>query len=336
MNRDNPILEQSQVPDFPFMTAKDKIAQGVNPPSPLVGDLLFRKTIAALAAPEDSFKTNWAIQLAVCLAMGIPCYSYSCKKSQVAYLILEGGEDYILERLEQKIEAMGVNRNEALQGIYVLDCPSIQLDDEATTQRLEQTLLGLNPRPEVVIFDPITYALDEDVRYSPNKTKLVRNSNKIAKKIGGVVLLIMHTRKGAKNNIDTDDFLGSGVIARAAATRIKLYRKENGNRVNMYVKTRHAERPAPISLLWKYPLLEVEETILRPREECKVAILNALENAPYNLKTAVLGNLVEQVSERTEHNVKTVRSAISNLEVEGKVEILRVQDSAAKVVKLVE
>ena len=334
MNDNSTDVLQSQVPNFNFMTAKDRIAQGISPPRPLVGNLLFRKTIAGLTAPEDSHKTNCATQLAICLSLGIPCYSYSCKKSQVAYLVLEGGEDYILERLEEKIEAMGVNRDEALQGIYILDCPSMQLDDEATAQRLKQNLLDLNPRPEVVILDPITYALNEDVRYSPNKTKLVRNSLEIAKVLDGVVLLIVHTRKGAKDNADMDDFLGSGQIARAAATRIKLYRKDN--RVNMYVKVRHSERPNPLSLVWKHPLLEVEQEILRPREEAKAAILQALENAPYNIKATVLGELVRQVAQSTEHNEKTVRAAITNLEVEGKVEILRVQDSATKVVKLVE
>ena len=231
---------QSQAGCFPFMTAKDRIAQGTNLPSPLVGDILFRKTMAVLGAPEDSFKTNWAIQLAVCLALGIPCFSYSCKKAQVAYLVLEGGEEYILERIEQKIDAMGANRDEALQGIYTLDCPSIQLDDEETINKLENTLLNLSPKPEVVILDPITYAMDGDVRFSPDKTRLCRNAIRIAEKIDGVVLLIMHTRKGAKDNPDMDDLLGSGQIARAAATRIKLYRTGD-NGVNMYIKTRHAE-----------------------------------------------------------------------------------------------
>jgi len=127
---------QNQTQYFPIMTAQDRIARGISSPSPVVGDLLFGGTIAALGAPQDSFKTNWIIQLAICLAVGIPCYSYSCRKSQVAYLVLEGGEDYILERIEEKIEAMGVNREEALRGIYTLNCSQLQLDDEDTIRQL--------------------------------------------------------------------------------------------------------------------------------------------------------------------------------------------------------
>ena len=328
---------QSQAQYFPIMTAQDRIARGISSPSPLVGDLLFGGTIAVLGAPEDSFKTNWAIQLAICLAVGIPCYSYSCRKSQVAYLVLEGGEDYILERMEEKIDAMGVNREEALRGIYTLNCSQLQLDNEDTIRKLGDSLRNLDPKPDVVIFDPITYALDEDVRYSPNKTRLIRNANRIIKELdGGVVLLVVHTRKGAKDNADMDDFLGSGQIARAAATRIKLYRGDD-DRVSVYAKTRHAERPDKISLVWRHPLLELEPITLRPREDCKVAVTDALENAPYahyGLKAMVLGDLVTQVSISMNHNPKTVRSAITNLVVEGKVEILRVEGSAAKVVRL--
>ena len=325
---------QNQAQRFPIMTAQDRIAQGVSSPSPLVGNLLFGRTIAVLGAPEDSFKTSWAIQLAICLAVGAPCYSYSCRKSQVAYLILEGGEDYILERMEEKIDAMGVNREEALRGIYTLNCSQVQLDDEDTIRTLGDTLRDLDPKPNVVIFDPITYALDEDVRYSPNKTRLIRNANKIVEELdGGVVLLVVHTRKGAKDNADMDDFLGSGQIARAAATRIKLYRGD-GDRVSVYAKTRHAERPDKISLVWRHPLLELEQAILRPREECKATVIHALENAPYNLRAMVLGDLVTQVSRITKHNPKTVRSAITNLVVDGEVEILRVEGSATKIVRL--
>jgi hypothetical protein len=239
-----------------------------------------------------------------------------------------------LERFEQKIEALGLNRDEVLQRIYTMDCSALQLDDEATATRLEDTLLRLDPKPDVIILDPITYALNEDVRYSPNKTKLIRNMNRMLKNMNGVVLLIVHTRKGARDNADMDDFLGSGQIARAAATRIKLYRGID-DRVNMYVKTRHSDRQDKVALKWRHPLLEIEQVTLRPREEARVAVLQALENAPYNLRAAVLGDLVRQVANSSRHNEKTVRAAITNLEVEGKITVERVENSASKVVKLV-
>lgn len=65
------------------------------------------------------------------------------------------------------------------------------------------------------------------------------------------------------------------------------------------------------------------------------AIVHFLENAPYNLRAAPLGEMVRQVAENTNHHENIVLSAITDLEVEGKITISGVQGSTAKVVKLV-
>lgn len=78
------------------MTVKDRLNQGgLSSPEPIVSGLLFNKSVAVLGAQDDSFKTHFTIQLAICLTLGIPCYSFSTKPSYVAYMVLEGGESYI-------------------------------------------------------------------------------------------------------------------------------------------------------------------------------------------------------------------------------------------------
>ena len=140
------------------------------PPEPIVAGLLFRKTIAVLGAPDDSFKTNWAIQLAVSVASGIPFLSHSCRESRVVYVVLEGGQDYVLERFEEKINAMGVDKAKVMRNVYVMDCTEYQLDDKDDVKRLEGAIDEVSPIPDLVILDPITYALNEDVRFSPANT----------------------------------------------------------------------------------------------------------------------------------------------------------------------
>lgn len=315
-----------------IVTMKEKLEQGgLTLPEPIVSGLLFRKSMCILGAPEDSFKTNWALQLAICLASGIPCYSYSCRQSRIVYLVLEGGEDYILERLEEKIAALDVAPDEVMARIYVDDCSMKPLDDENVAQELEDKLTAIQPTPDVVIFDPITYALNEDVRFSPEKSKLCRNLIRIATTINGVTLPVLHCRKGAHDNDNMDDLLGSSVVVAAAATRIKLFR--DGDSVNMYVKTRYAERPEKTSLCWKHPLLEIRQVDLKPREEAKAAIMVALQGVP--TKEVVLGELVNTVAKKSGHNEKTVRSAVGNLVLEGKVALERVPKSATKKVKLI-
>ena len=320
------------IPDIEIITVKERLEKGdIVQPEPIVSGLLFRKSMAVLGAPDDSFKTHWALQLAISLAAGIPCFSHSVKKSNVVYLFLEGGEGYILERLEEKVAAMGVKRDEVLGKIHIRDCSGMRLDDKKITEGLEATLITTEPMPDIVILDPITYALNEDVRFSPEKVKLCRNLLSIANSINGVTLPIIHCRKDTQDNDNMDDFLGTSIVAAAAATRIKLYR--DGNLLNMYAKTRYAERPDKISLVWKHPLLEVAPEVLKPREEAKRRIIEVLKGNP---SIAVqLGDLVSKVSELTEHNPKTVRAAIQNLEVEGNITTFRLPKSAIKIVKLV-
>lgn len=313
-------------------TVKERIDQGcIEPPEAVVSELLFRNSMAVLGAPEDSFKTHWALQLAISLAAGISFFTHSVKKANVVYLILEGGEGYILERLEEKVDALSLDRDEVLGKIHISDCSSIRLDDKETAAALAVTLINLDPTPDVVIFDPITYALNEDVRFSPEKSKLCRNLIGIAKRINGIMLPVIHCRKNTKDDDSMEDFLGTSIIAAAAATRIKLFR--NGDIVNMYAKTRYAEKPDVTRLLWKSPLLKVTPEILKPREEARRAVLQTLMGNPeVELK---LNDIINSVSQVTKHNPKTIRAALRNLEVEEKVKINNLPKSAVKVVSLV-
>ncbi len=325
-------MEKESLLVLELVSVKERLEKGdIVPPEPIVSGLLFRKSLAVMGAPEDSFKTHWALQLAISLAAGIPCYSYSCKKGTVVYLILEGGEAYILERLEEKIAAMGLDRKEVMERIYTSDCSQLPLDDKYVAQEIERELLAKSPKPDVVIFDPITYALDEDVRFSPKKAKLCRNLLWIAEQINGVTLPIIHCRKDAKDNNNLDDFLGTSIVADAAATRIKLYRKDN--MVNMYAKTRYAERPDKTSLVWKHPVLVPIQSTLRPREEAKRAIIQLLKNN--RDKKYTIGELTGTIAKETDHNEKTVRHALGNLHLEGKITIAPLPKSAIKMVKLV-
>jgi len=321
------------VSEIEFMSFNERLDKGdVKPPEAIVSGLLFRNSIAVMGAPEDSFKTHFALQLAISLAAGIPCFSFSCRKSSVVYLILEGGQDYIFERLEQKMDAMKVSREEVGERLYPIDFAAVRLDEDGNVQKLEGILEAIEPTPDVVILDPITYALDEDDRYSLKKAKLCRNLLRIANTINGLVFPIIHCRKSAEDNNNMDDFLGSGIWARAAATRIKLYRTDE-TQVKTHFKTRYAERPEDLSLAWHYPLLHVLPEQLKPRKECKVKILAFLEGSQG--KQLLLAQLVQQVIEETGHNEKTVRAAIGNLEFEGKLSIEKLPKSAAKIVKLV-
>lgn len=61
--------------------------------------------------------------------------------------------------------------------------------------------------------------------------------------------------------------------------------------------------------------------------------MNGRKNGQNDFK---LSELAKIVATKTNHNFKTVRAALANLELEGKITISRLPKSATKIVKLVD
>jgi len=308
-------------------STKEMIEKGTIPAKP-VGFYMFRKSVTYVGAPEDSFKTQWAIQLAISLALGKPCYGCSCKKCIVLYVVLEGGKDYILERIEDKIEAMDVDRDEVLSNLFVVDLTSRSLKKEDDVSKLKEEMLRIPA--DVIFLDPISTFLAEDERFSPLRTIFTNNLIEVAQTLDAAIVLIAHCRKATHDNNNMDEIAGHSVLKNASATRIKLFRhKDNTDLVSVYEKTRYAERPDKIILRWRPPLLEMSPEELKPRQEIEVAILKYLnENGEQPLT-----KFTTIIAKNTEHNAKTVRAVISNLEMDGKITLEPVPKSSKKIVK---
>ena len=300
-------------------------------PEPIVSGWIFRDTLVVLGAPENSFKTTLSIQLSICLAAGIPFFNFQCKSCIVVYLVLEGGKGYMLERIEEMVNAMGLDNNLVLSRIYIEEFSSSQLNDEAFVRNTGAALMKLDQKPDFIVFDPVTYALSEDVRYSPTMTMLAGNMIQLAKSINGVSMVILHCRKGATDDDNMDDLLGSSVLADAAATRIKLYRK--GDDLHVFSKTRYAETPETINLCFRHPILTIAPEQLKPREESRRVVLKILEQCQDQKKH--LAELVEEAKQKTSHNPKTIRAAIEDLETKGTLQLCKIPHSALKYAKLV-
>jgi len=308
-------------------TTREIIEKGIAPAKPL-GFNIFRKSITYVGAPEDSFKTQWAVQLAISLTLGKPCYGYSCKKCIVLYAVLEGAKDYILERIEEKVEAMGVDRDEVLSNLFVVDLTNKSLSNKDDVLELKERML--QTPADVIFLDPISALLAEDERFSSLRTIFATNLLEVAETIDGAIVLIAHCRKGTHNNNDMDEIAGHSVMKNLSATRIKFFRhKDRKDWLSIYQKTRYAERPEKIELRWKAPLLEMRLGVLKPREIIRKEILKYLaENGEQ-----ILSEFTFKIAEKIKHNSKTVRIVLDNLEIEGEIRIDKVPHSAKKIVK---
>lgn len=318
--------DQNQMLSIPTMD--ERLKQGTRLPEQLMSNaLVVRREITILSGLEDSFKTTIACQAAVCLAAGIPCLGFSCQQcNTVVYLVIEGTDDYILERMENMAHALGVPLDVISKRIRVSPYYLRPLGEPEVLNELIGTLADI--RPDVIICDPVTYSLTGDLRYSPVMQALGKNLAAVARRFNAAVVGVMHTRKGTQDNDNMDDIMGSSVLADIAACRIKVYR--SGDTLNLYAHTRYGPRPDPVKLIYTNPLFVVSDEIRKPRDKARLGVIQELRDR----SPRVLGELVRQVTIGTNANEKTVRAAISDLEVELKVFVIRSPGSAVKQVHL--
>ncbi len=309
-------------------TMSERLKKGTTAPEQLVSNaLLTRESITLFGGAEDSFKSFLMCQLSVCLASGSSWLGHSCRQcNTVVYLVMEGGDDYILERIESIACELGQNLPDVFARIRVVPYLYEPLDMDEAPENLYAALKEVNP--DVVICDPVTYQMSQDVRYSPTMTRLGTNLLKIARDLNTAVVAVLHTKKNSQNSNDMDDFIGSSILKDMAASRIKVFRQED-KQMELYAKTRYAERPDTIKLVFKYPVFDVVEEVAKPRAKAMMGVTDYLERCGQE----VLGILVEMVKQAQTVNEKTVRAVISALEVEGLLKIEPMPGSARKLVK---
>jgi RecA-family ATPase len=334
---DTPILIPSEQlekfyqrhPDLRAPTIRERLEEGIKLPGHIVSGLIVRKYLTVFGGEEDTFKSTMMCQLAVCVAGGIPWLGFSCEKGKVAYLVMEGTDDYIIERMVNIAATLGVPQDVVGDEIRVINFSQKPLDKKDETDKLHE-LLKID-KPDVAICDPVTYMISKDIRYSPTVNSLSDNLQAIAKDLNLAIIVVMHTKKGTRDTESMDDIVGSSMLKDKAASRIKVFRlgDTQQNQLHFYAKTRLSERPDMLNLVFTDPAIEVVETQLRPRQQAKRDVLASLNQS----HPQVLGELVSSIKSG---NPKTVRAAINDLEVEKKLSVTRVPGSATKMVELLQ
>jgi RecA-family ATPase len=90
------------------------------PPAPMINDYLFKRTVAWLHGRWGSFKSFVAVDMACCVATGIPWHGHDVAQGNVLYLAAEGSQG-----LGQRFEAWEKHhRNPDMDRLKVLPMPA--------------------------------------------------------------------------------------------------------------------------------------------------------------------------------------------------------------------
>ncbi len=176
----------------------------------LIGNVLRQGHKLLLAGPSKAGKSYALIELAICIAEGLPWLGFPCARGRVMYVNLELDRASCLHRFRDVRQAMGAPSRHSVD-IWNLRGHSIPMD------KLAPKLIrrALKKNYIAIIIDPIYKVITGDENSADQMAKFCNQFDKVCTELGCAVIYCHHHSKGsqgAKRSMDRAS--GSGVFAR--------------------------------------------------------------------------------------------------------------------------
>jgi hypothetical protein len=236
-----PSLPEGKKRDAPFefklLTGMEIAAMDIPPKEWLIENLLTAKSVNFLAGEEGCGKSLLAMNLALAVATGAGYWlKYPIAQSgKVLYLNNEMAFDDYARRMKAMMHSLS-SPGEVANLIAPREVPSLVECWDA----LNRTCQELQPR--LLVIDCLYFAHDEDESDSARMKALMRQVMTLRDRYGLAVLLIHHTKKGARyEKMHNDLMRGSSVFGGVADTVLQMMRSGTleGKRILKPTKFRH-------------------------------------------------------------------------------------------------
>ena len=177
---------------------------------PLIAGVLRQGHKMLLAGPSKAGKSFALIELAICIAEGLPWLGFQCAQGKVMYVNLELDRASCLHRFRDVREAMGAPRAHSVD-IWNLRGRSIPMDKLAP--KLIRRCMKKNYI--AIIIDPIYKVITGDENSADQMAKFCNQFDKVCTELGCAVIYCHHHSKGSQGGKRSmDRASGSGVFAR--------------------------------------------------------------------------------------------------------------------------
>jgi AAA domain len=182
----------------------------LDPPEPLIADVLYRATLAVLFGAPGSYKTIVALDWAQCVAGCLPWQAREVRGGPVLYVAAEGSAS-----LGQRFAAWRKGFNlEPPEQLLVLPMP---VDLRNRHQVGDVAEWAAETRPALAVFDTLARCMvGGDENSAKDMGELIDGADRIRQASGATVLLVHHTGK------DGIDARGSSALRGAADTMVKV------------------------------------------------------------------------------------------------------------------
>jgi hypothetical protein len=218
---------------FAFTTLSELAARPK--PEMLIGRVLTCAGTSLLTAKHASFKSFFALDMALCVATGTSWHGETIKPGPVVYVAAEGASG-----LEKRVRAWMIDHDESdfPPDFHVLDEPARIADAGVLTAFIE-AVSGL--RPALIVLDTLARcAVGLDENSARDMGLFVEATRELAAATGAHVLIVHHNNKGG-------EFRGSTAIAAAVDTHMSLERNGQGDTATLkFEKQKDFEELPPL------------------------------------------------------------------------------------------
>lgn len=204
-------LRGIDVPDDGLPDALEDLTGSLPPLAPeVIEHVLRRGHKMFIAGPSKAGKSFALIELAICIAEGLPWMGFKCAQGKVMYVNLELDRASCLHRFRDVRQAMGAPSQHGVS-IWNLRGHSVPMDKLAPKlirRAAKQSYIA-------IIIDPIYKVITGDENSADQMAAFCNQFDKVCTELGCAVIYCHHHSKGAQGGKRSmDRASGSGVFAR--------------------------------------------------------------------------------------------------------------------------
>jgi hypothetical protein len=259
------------VSPLPGFTAAD-VWNGFEGGRYLAKTILGQGEVSVLFGKSGHFKSVIAIDLAMCIGLGVPFHGIPTRRGAVLYVAGEGHVG-IKKRLRAWALKRGMDASSEQPWIYVTKAGTnlcTNSDELRATVEAAGTVLG--PPVVLVVIDTLAANFGQgDENHASDMAFAISNAR--AAQSDAAVLLVHHSGHGAEERER-----GSGVVQMSADYRLRAKYDEADKLIELsWFKVKDDERPEPMYFSWKRVNLDWQDG---DGEELSSVVLEVERDAP--------------------------------------------------------
>ncbi len=227
-----PRQQQPEQPTF----ASVPIADVLSRPEPLArfvwGSRIPRNYVTLLGAHGGTGKSVFSLQLASCVAMGLPCLGGATERGKVLFWSAEDGTSTVRQRLANIVTHYHIDPEYLAEWLEVIDATSHptlyqevmneSIREGATTQALDYLRGLLSEQHSLLVVDNASDVFDANENERKHVRGFVRSLARLASDFGIGVLLLGHIQKAAAERGSSQSYSGSSAWHNSARSRLAM------------------------------------------------------------------------------------------------------------------